>query len=74
MNCEVVYSFRPRKPIADVIAEQARKKAKKLVYEADVHMGLEAQSLSDESFEREINRLADQFANTLPRDLWDKED
>ncbi len=70
MDCELIYVFRPRKPVDEIVYDQARKKSLSLVKEAQIHMNLEAQGLSEQKFKREVERLANEFVTKLPRDLW----
>lgn len=71
MGCRFVYAIVPAEGrIEDVIAAQARKKAKALVKKASTHMALESQSLSIEKNQEEIERITDQLVRTMPSDLW----
>lgn len=71
MGCRFVYAIVPIDGnIEDVIAEQARKKAKALVGYAGTHMALEKQSLSEEQNRQEIERITSELISTMPADLW----
>lgn len=72
MQCDLVIAFRPRQPVDQIVARQARKKALAVASETRAHMALEAQALDKRTFERELERLAEEFQRTLPRDLWDE--
>jgi predicted DNA-binding mobile mystery protein A len=71
MSCRFVYAIVPNEPVPDLIMAQARKKAAALVRQAGVHMALENQTLSEAQMDREIERLAQEIAREMPRDLWD---
>jgi predicted DNA-binding mobile mystery protein A len=71
MGCRFVYAIVPIEGRAeDVIAAQARRKARALVAKASDHMALERQSLPDERNRAEAERIADELARTLPADFW----
>lgn len=70
MGCRFVYAIVPDKRIEDVIAAQARKKAKTLVGTASTHMALESQNLPDNKIAAEVERLARDLAREMPPDLW----
>ena len=58
------------KPIESVVYQQALKKAKACVDEANVHMALEDQALTKKQLDAEIERLAREMVNNLDSDLW----
>ncbi len=71
MDCRFVYAIVPVKGrIEDLIAAQAHKKARALVAEASTHMALEQQSLSPEKNKKEVERIAQELARTMPPDFW----
>ena len=70
MDCRFVYAIVPEKRIEDVIATQARRKAKALVGRASTHMALENQLLPDHKIAAEIERLARDLARDMPPDFW----
>jgi predicted DNA-binding mobile mystery protein A len=70
MGCRFVYAIIPEKRIEEVIAAQARKKAKALVGTASTHMALESQTLPDDKIAQEIERLAGDLAREMPPDFW----
>jgi predicted DNA-binding mobile mystery protein A len=72
MGCRFVYAIVPTEGTTDdLIANRAKAKARKLVEQAGKHMALEAQSLSQQQMQYEIERLQRQFTTELPSDLWD---
>ena len=70
MDCRFVYAIVPKQKVEDVIRQRAIEKAKIQVQAASTHMALEAQSLSKEQLEFEINRIAAQIVDKMPADLW----
>lgn len=70
MDCRFVYAIIPRQKIEDVIKARAIEKAKAQVRAASTQMALEAQSLSKEQLDAEIDRIADQIVAKMPTDLW----
>jgi len=70
-DCELVYALVPGKPVESMIHDQALKKAQKLVGRADVQMKLEAQQLSKEQLQKQIEFEAQSLMKELPRDLWE---
>lgn len=72
MGCRVVYAIVPVTGMTDdLIASRAKEKARKLVEQAGKHMALEAQALSPQQTQYEIERLQRQIMTELPSDLWD---
>jgi len=71
MGCRFVYAIVPEGgKIEDVIAAQARKKARAIVTRAAGHMALEAQALTAEQDAEQIERMAQDLIRDMPRDLW----
>jgi predicted DNA-binding mobile mystery protein A len=70
MGCRFVYAIVPEDRIEDVIAAQARKKARAIVSKASNHMALEKQSLTEAQNEEEIERVAQDLIRTMPPDFW----
>ena len=71
MGCRFVYAIVPKQgTVEDVIMVQARKKAQALVRRAGGHMALEDQALSKTDMKNEADRLAEEFARTMPSDFW----
>lgn len=67
MECELVYSFVPKKEIKTFIYEKAREKATKSLMDADLHMKLENQKVEGQMNER-IERLAKKLIEK--GDIW----
>jgi len=72
MGCKLVYAMVPAEGTTeDLIAARAKDKARALVQLAGGHMALEAQQLSPQQIEYEIERVQRQLISELPSDLWD---
>lgn len=69
LECDLVYSFVPRKKIEDVIHDQAEKKTKSLMKHAETHMSLEDQKVTADKNER-LKELIEE--RTYSKYLWDK--
>jgi len=67
----LVYAVVPDTTVEDTVRAQASRKAEKLVARASGHMALENQSLTREHNRREIERLTDELARTMPPGFWE---
>jgi predicted DNA-binding mobile mystery protein A len=70
LGCRFVYAIVPDGSIEDVLQERARHKATEIVEKANKHMALEAQTLSSDKIQFEIERLQQDFLKDLPAELW----
>lgn len=70
MNCKFVYAIIPKDKVETLIKRQAEVKARQLVQSASTHMALEAQSLNKEQLAFEVDRIAKEFMEKIPSDLW----
>lgn len=73
MGCRFVYAIVPQNTTAELIADRAREKARKLVNKTGQHMALEAQALSAQQMQYEIERLQREILAEMPADLWDND-
>jgi predicted DNA-binding mobile mystery protein A len=71
LDCDLVYALVPRKSIDDMVRDRARAKASKLVARADVHMKLEAQPLSSNQLQAQVDAEVERLWREMPRDLWE---
>lgn len=71
LDCDLHYALVPRQPIEKMIRDRAMRKAKRLVDKTNDQMTLEAQQLSHDALERQVNREVDRLMRELPRDLWE---
>ena len=70
LNCDFVYAFVPREKINDILYNQAKKKALKILNKVNHNMGLENQlAKTDELLEDLIKELLD---GNIAR-IWDEE-
>ena len=68
MECDVVYSFVPRKPIEQIIQDQAKKKAIESIKLSDTHMDLENQKVRT-SYDERLEDLIEE--KKYSKYLWD---
>ena len=75
MDCRFVYAIVPRMypyTIEEMVSIQAKKMAIKIVKKTNTNMALEAQALSLEGLEKEIDRVAEEILRNKPSDIWNK--
>ena len=71
MDGKLVYAIVPNeKTVDDIIMQQARKKAAKIVMRTRAHMALEEQGEGLPTQDAMIEELAAQLAHELPRGFW----
>jgi len=73
MDCKFVYAVVPKQNVENVIKERAMKKARERMKTTSNDMALEAQSLSKDQLEYEIERITAQIVDKMPSDLWSDE-
>lgn len=71
LDCEVVYALVPRKPLHELLRDQAMQIARAHLGRVSHSMKLEEQSLSQDSEQRALNRRADRLLSGSLRKLWD---
>lgn len=72
MDMELVYYFKPKDgSLKTVIKKQALKKANEIIIQSNQSMKLEDQETSKSSQDRELERLANDILDIMPRSLWD---
>ncbi len=71
LDCDLQYALVPRKPVGEMVYMRAKLKAQKLVDKTNAQMTLEAQQLSRDALEKQVEREADRLVRELPRDLWE---
>ena len=69
MECDVVYTFVPRKKMEDVIRDQAIKKTVSLMEKTETHMSLEDQKVRIDKDERLAELVEERIFSKY---LWDK--
>jgi predicted DNA-binding mobile mystery protein A len=65
-----VYAIVPAGSVADMLREQARRKAEAHVRRAGAHMALESQSLPEGRIRQRIEKLAEEYLRDMPPDFW----
>lgn len=71
LNCDLQYELVPRKQVREMVSNQARLKAEKLVKKVHIHMALESQELTDKKLQEQIEIETDRLIREMPRDLWE---
>jgi len=77
MHCRFVYALVPETipngetTVESIIEAQAERKARSIIRQASTHMALEAQQLTKEQNEREVQRLKQQLITEIPKDFWE---
>lgn len=72
LGCRFVYAIVPDDSVAEIVRQQARKKAAALVQRAGAHMALEKQALPPDQMRAEIERQADELMRSMPPDFWEE--
>ena len=70
LDCELVYALVPRKPLPDVVQDQANQLAKEEVYGVAHTMSLEDQRPADERIQKQVTRRAEELLRGKWSDLW----
>ena len=73
LECDLQILFVPKKPITEIIHEQALRAAANVVKRADLHMSLENQRTSPQFQQKQIETLAGELENKLGRSLWEQD-
>lgn len=71
MGYRLVYAIVPEQRVQDILGDQAKKKATRIVEETHKHMALEEQALSKKQIGSEIERLQQDLLKNMPSDFWD---
>ena len=71
LDCDLMYALVPRKSIEIMLRDRAWEKAQQLVGKTDVQMKLEAQQLSNEQLEVQIEMETERLLREIPRNLWE---
>jgi len=73
LGCELVYTIVPRQSLANMTYEQAEKKAKLMLKNAEHTMQLENQSSSKESNKEQLEELIKELLKGSQARLWDED-
>ncbi|MGH9428934.1 MAG: mobile mystery protein A [Terriglobia bacterium] len=71
LGCRVVYAVVPPKALGDMRRDRARSMARRVIQRVSHSMKLEAQGVSTEEEERQLNALIEKILAGNPRQLWD---
>ena len=69
MECRLIHAFVPYRPLDEIIDEQARKKAKKLVMSSNLQMEFENQAVSQQELKHQVEELIEVLKNS--KHLWE---
>jgi predicted DNA-binding mobile mystery protein A len=70
LGCELQYVLVPRKPVGEMVAEQALKRARDKVGRINQSQALEASAMESQSLSRAVADLAKEIEVKRPADLW----
>lgn len=70
LDCTLVYALIPRKPLDEMVSEQALRVAGEHISAVDHTMRLEDQGVGQEAARQQLHDLADDLARRSPRSLW----
>lgn len=70
LGCELKYVLVPKKPLREMIDEQALRRAKQKIERINQSQALEASALKRKSVSETTRDLANELSLTRPRDLW----
>lgn len=73
LDCKLVYTFVPRKPLQELIEDRARSIARKRLSITGHHMALEAQSVSMEDHNEQLKQVVRQIVDKAGSDIWKEE-
>lgn len=70
LGCDLQYVLVPRKPLQQMVADQALHRASKKLGRINQSQALEAAAIEAESFSRAVTDLATEIEILRPADLW----
>jgi predicted DNA-binding mobile mystery protein A len=73
LDCRLVYAFVPRKPLDELVAERARKLARRRLSATRHSMALEDQSVAGDGDDEQMEQLVRQFIDKAGSKLWEDE-
>ncbi|MET0066226.1 MAG: mobile mystery protein A [Candidatus Thiodiazotropha sp.] len=73
MDCRLVYAIIPEQEIEAILQARAYKKAREQVMAAGVQMALEAQTLSQDKLDEQVQRLARDILEKRGSQLWNEQ-
>lgn len=72
LDCRLVYALVPKRSLEEVVEEQARKAASKVVISVSHSMALEDESISIEEREQQVKELTIKMVSDAKSDIWDE--
>lgn len=73
LGAEVRIAVIPDRPLSEILRDQAKKVATKLVKQTQTQMSLEDQPNSEEFIKQEIENLTEELIRKADRRIWDEE-
>ncbi len=73
LECDLVYALVPKTSLADVMKEQALRRARSMVNSVSVSMDLEDQSISGQEQERRVEKITRDLLASPSTDFWSEE-
>jgi predicted DNA-binding mobile mystery protein A len=73
LDCEFVYAFVPRKPLDDILFDQAERKVRNELAHLNHMMRLENQAVGPQDLEEQKRRIIADYLSRYRRRLWAKE-
>ena len=70
LGCDLQYVLVPRKPLEQMVADQALRRASQKLGRINQSQALEASAIETESFSRAVTDLATEIEVKRPADLW----
>ena len=71
LGCRLVYAVVPAKALGDMRRDRARAMARRVIQRVSHSMKLEAQGVSTDEEERQLNALIEKILADNPKKLWD---
>ena len=72
LNCSVVVTFVPKKPLNKLITDEAMKAAEQIISRVDLHMKMEKQGTSATFRKKQIKLLAEELVRDADKRIWEK--
>jgi predicted DNA-binding mobile mystery protein A len=73
LDCELVYAFVPRKPLDDLLFDQAERKVRNELAHLNHTMRLENQAVGPQDLEEQKRRIIADYLSHYRRRLWESE-
>jgi predicted DNA-binding mobile mystery protein A len=73
LDCQLVYTLVPRKPLEEMIIERATRLAKRRLNSTGHSMSLEAQDLAASDYQAQLEQLIQRLMSKAGSEIWDEE-